>query len=51
MQKNDSFTTLIPPPLYDEGKKKSRNVRVYVTEINADFCTNDSTPLTIQDPV
>ena len=51
MQKNDSFTTLIPPPLYDEGKKKSRNIKVYVTEINTDFCTNDISPLTIEDPV
>ena len=49
-QKNDSFTTLIPPPLYDEGSK-SRGVKVYVTEINADFCNNDISPLTVQDPV
>ena len=31
-QKNGSFTTLIPPPLYDEGGK-SRGVKV-----NTDFC-------------
>ena len=49
-QKNDSFTTLIPPPLYDEGSK-SRGVKVYITEISADICKNDISPLMIQDPV
>ena len=49
-QKNDSFTTLIPPPLYDEGGK-SRGVKVYITEINADFCNDDISPLMIQDPM
>ena len=42
---------LIPPLLYDEGKKKSRNVKVYVTEVNADFCTSEITLLMIQDSV
>ena len=51
MQKNDSFMILIPPLLYDEGRKKSRNIKVYVTEVNADFCTSDITPLMIQDSV
>ena len=49
-QKNDLFTTFIPPPLYDEGGK-SRGVKVYVTEINADFCNDDISLLTIQVPV
>ena len=36
--------------MYDEGGK-SHGVKVYVTEINADFCNDDISPLTIQDPV
>ena len=49
-QKNDLFTTSISPPLYDEGGRR-HGVKVYVTEINADFCNNDISPLTVQDPV
>ena len=48
--KGDSFTTLIPPPL-SNAHRKERGVRVFVTEINADFCCNDITPLTVHDPV
>ena len=43
--KGHSFTTLIPPPL-SNVRRKERGVRVFVTEINADFCCNDITPLT-----
>ena len=47
--KFNSYTTLIPLPLPDEIK--GRGVRVYVTELNADFSWDDITPFSIQDPV
>ena len=48
--KGDSFTTLTPPP-QSNVHRKERGMSVFVTEINADFCCNDITPLTVQDPV
>ena len=47
--KFNSYTTLIPPPLPDEIK--GTGVRVYVTELNADFSCDDITQFSIQDPV
>ena len=41
---------MIPSPLSNVHRKE-HGVRVFVTEINADFCCNDITPLTVQDPV
>ena len=49
LQKQESFTTLIPPPLSKKDLK--RGIKVYVTEMNANFCCDRTTPLTIQDPV
>ena len=48
--KTNAFNTLIPPPMSSTDKKTNR-VRVYITEINADFSCNDVTPCSIQDPV
>ena len=47
--KFNSYTTLIPLPLPDEIK--GTGVRVYVTELNADFSCDNITPFSIQDPV
>ena len=49
LQKQESFTTLILLPLSKKDSK--RGIKVYVTEMNADFCCDRTTPLTIQDPV
>ena len=48
--KFNSFTTLIPPTIHLDGNKRNVGVRVYVTELNADFSGNDPTPFTIQNP-
>ena len=46
--KNDSYSTLIPPPLAEDDGE--RGMYIYVTEIYTDFMSRAS-PLTIQDPV
>ena len=43
----NSYTTLILPPLPDEIK--AMGVRVYVTDLNADFSCDAITPFSIQD--